>query len=612
MAIKPISFDKVNISGGFWKERQELVRNTTVHAVYDRFKESGRFDAFKLDYKEGDSNRPHIYWDSDVAKWMEAVAYLTAKKREPELEAIVDGLADDIERGRTDDGYFNIWHQLFRPGKRFYERDNHELYCAGHLLEAAVAYDKATGKDKLLRLMKDYMRLVKKIFITEKSAAFATPGHEEIELALIKLYDHTGEREWLDMAIYFIEARGGDKDIPDPNFGAVQTQSHLPVRQMKSAEGHAVRAMYLFTAMADIAERTGDNELFEICRNLFANVTEKKMYITGGIGSSYTAGEAFDEEYRLPNDTAYAETCAALALALFAGRMSALDADSRYADTVERVIYNGFLSGISLDGRSFFYENANEIDLGQRERIKNTQASTKNMHFPITKRVELFYCSCCPPNIARFIPSVGGFVYSSCGERIYVHQYMESDAEIDGVTVVQKTDYPYSGRIDITVNGGKRTLALRIPAWCDEWTVSKNGTASDAAVEKGYAVIDVCDGDTITLMLTLKAQVVKASPDVVADRGLSAVTYGPFVMCMEGIDNGGVINDVRVTSREFTKAFDGDLGTFVLETSAVHEYPAAQYSSKLVSTPFTARFIPYYAFANRGETNMRIWVDIDR
>jgi DUF1680 family protein len=371
--MRTLTYDKIDIKGGFWQEKQELIRNVTIWNVYKRFSDTGRFDAFNLDWKEGDPNKPHIFWDSDVAKWLESVAYLTMKKREPELEAIVDDVVDKIEKGRMDDGYFNIHYILFKKDERFTRRKDHELYCLGHLIEAAIAYDKATGKGKFLSLMKDYVSLVRRLFMEEQSAAFATPGHEEIELALVKLYDYTGDRSYLELAEFFVNQRGVNEKGKDPEkdmLGSSYIQSHKPIREQESAEGHSVRAVYLYCAVADLAERLGDDSLKETAERLFNNIINEKMYITGAIGST-RKGEAFEESFLLPNDTAYAETCAALGLALFARRMGLLDRDSKYADTVERVIYNGFLSGLSLDGKSFFYVNSQEIDLEDR---KNSRA----------------------------------------------------------------------------------------------------------------------------------------------------------------------------------------------------------------------------------------------
>lgn len=609
MAAKNLTYDKIDITGGFWQEKQTLIRETTIWNVYKRFSDTGRFEAFKLDWKEGMPNKPHYFWDSDVAKWLESVAYLTKKKREPELERIVDEVVDDIERGRMKDGYFNIYFQLFAPESRFTDRGRHELYCAGHLIEAAVAYDEATGKRKFLNLMEDYARYIKKVFMDEQTAAFDSPGHEEIELALVKLYDHTKNRDWLDLALFFINTRGSQAKLPegDDYHRGTNIQDHLPVREQFTAEGHAVRACYLYCAMADLALRENDEGLRNACDKLFRNITERKMYITGGIGSTNKA-EAFEEDFRLPNDTAYCETCAALALALFARRLERIDADARYADTVERVIYNSFLSGLSLDGKSFFYENAQEIDLERRKIVRGALHENRNTHFPITQRVEVFGCSCCPPNVTRFISSIGDFVYNYDDGTVYVNQYMDSTADIDGLKIVQKTNYPYDGRVALTITGGNHRMALRIPSWCRMWTLRLNGKVVTAEPVKGYVFVDMADGDGIVLDMRLDVKVVHADPRVAADRGTRAVTYGPFVMCIEGVDNGGSLTDVKLVGNTGTVGFDESLGLPCVYFPAVRGETDGLYSDTTRSTRFTAKMIPYFAFANRGECDMRIWV----
>ena len=608
MSTKNLTYDKVDITGGFWQQKQELIRKTTIWNVYKRFSDTGRFAAFKMDWKEGMPNKPHFFWDSDVAKWLESVAYLTKKQREPELEAIVDEVVDDIERGQAEDGYFNIFFQLFMPEKRFTIRGWHELYCAGHLIEAAIAYDEATGKRKFLDLMLKYAALIKKIFMDEQSAAFDSPGHEEIELALVKLYDHTGDRQWLDLALFFINKRGSQEKLPegDNYTRGTNIQDHLPVREQYTAEGHAVRACYLYCAMADLALRENDAELKNAAEKIFSNIIDSKMYITGSIGSTHNA-EAFEDAYRLPNDTAYAETCAALALALFARRMALMEPDSRYADTVERVIYNGFLSGLSLDGKSFFYENAQEIDLEQRKIVRASLHENRNIHYPITQRVEVFGCSCCPPNVTRFISSIGDFIYNYDDATIYVNQYMDSTASIGDLTLTQKTDYPFDGKIEITVKGGDRRLALRIPGWCRVWSVGINGASAQAAVERGYAYLDVKDGDVVTLELRISLRYVKANARVLSNRGMCALSLGPFVMCLEGVDNGGSLTNVKLVGKSATVGFDKELGRPCVYHPAVRETVKGLYSDSVVSEPFTAKLIPYFAFANRGECDMRIW-----
>ena len=612
MKTNMLPFDKVTLTDGFWKERQELNRRVTIWNVYKRFKETGRFDAFKMNWKEGEPNKPHYFWDSDVAKWLEAAAYLTLEKREPELEAIVDEVVDDIERGRMEDGYFNIYYQLFAADKRFTERGHHELYCAGHLLEAAIAYDHATGKGKLLAMMKDYMRLIKKAFVTEKWAKFDSPGHEEIELALIKLYDYTGETEWLELAAHFLNARGSQAMLKegDNYHRGTNIQDHAPIREQTTAEGHAVRACYLYSAMADLAERTDDAALKATCEAIFSNIINEKMYITGSVGSTHVA-EAFEDSYRLPNDTAYAETCATLALALFARRMERMDADSRYADTVERVIYNGFLSGMSLDGKSFFYVNSQEIDLENRRIVRAALHENRNMNFPITQRVEVFGCSCCPPNITRFIASIGDFVFSYTDDTILVNQYMGAEAEIGGTKVEMLTDFPAGGTVVLRIGGEKKKLALRIPGWCKAWTLTKNGSYVRPEVEKGYAYIDAADGDELRLELAMEIRHVRANHKVRADRGMRAVTYGPLVYCMEGVDNGGELGSVVLKPGEVTSGWDETLGVMVLYHPAARVEVDGLYSDAVTEKPFTARMIPYFAFANRGETDMRIWIAME-
>ena len=344
MIMKTVDFSQTKIISGFWKQKQDMVRKTTIYAVYDRFCETGRFDAFKCDWKEGMPNQPHIFWDSDVAKWMEAAAYLTGQKREPKLEKIVDGVVDLIARNQGEDGYFNVYFTVVEPGKRFTDRTCHELYCAGHLIEAAVAYYEATGKRKFLDCMCRYADYIEKRFKIDQDTAFSSPGHEEIELALVRLYECTGEKRYLDLAEFFVLIRGTENDKgKDTLDGGLYSQAHKPATQQDEAEGHAVRAVYFYCAMADIAYHTGNQDLLAACKKLFADIVEKKMYITGGIGSS-SRGEAFTLPYDLNNELAYSETCAAIGLAFFANRMLKLENDSLYADIIEKIIYNGFLS----------------------------------------------------------------------------------------------------------------------------------------------------------------------------------------------------------------------------------------------------------------------------
>ena len=601
MNIQNISYDKIDINSGFWQQKQSLIRKTTIWNVYKRFKETGRFDAFKQQWKEGKPNKPHIFWDSDIAKWLESVAYLTLKQREAQLEAIVDEVVDDIEKNQWDDGYYNSYYQLLAPAERFTKRHDHELYCLGHLIEAAVAYDKATGKNKLLLMMEKYVELVHKVFVTDKSAAFDSSGHEEIELALVRLYEHTGKKEYLDLALHFIDKRGSH-EYPNENdfcFAQKQIQDHLPVREQLTAEGHSVRACYLYCAMADLALRTGDKELTHAVKTIFDNIINKKMYITGAIGSTKT-GEAFEEDYRLPNDLAYGETCAAIGLVLFAKRMQLLDPKNcAYADTAERVIYNGFLSGLSLDGKSFFYVNAQEIDLNQRKFAKDY-----NRKFPITQRVEVFSCSCCPPNVTRFVPLIAELCYTYTDDTVFVNQYMDTTADTDGFKITQKTNYPFENKVILTYEGGKKTIALRKPNWCDIFTV--NG--KKLPCENGFVYINT-DGNTqLEIEMEFRLKYVYANTALRENRGCTALTYGPFVYCMEGVDNGENLGEITLADGEAHWYFDSELSLPCFTHPAVRKKIDGLYSDKAEFTPIEAKFIPYFAYANRGETDMRLWI----
>lgn len=602
--IKTVDFSKTEITGGFWKQKSDLVRKTTVKAVYDRFKESGRFDAFRCDWKEGMPNKPHIFWDSDVAKWIESVAYVTEKKRVPSLEKLVDETVDLIEKNQDEDGYFNTYFIAVEPEQKFKIREWHELYCAGHLMEAAVAYFKATGKRKLLDLMCKYADCIEKRFMIDKDVDFTTSGHEEIELALIRLYEATGEKRYLSLAEFFINMRGTKEERNWGEMNSRYNQSHLPVREQTTAEGHAVRAVYLYSAMADLAYHTGEDALKAACEVLFDNIAEKRMYITGGIGSS-PVGEAFTVDYDLSNLLAYTESCAAIGLALFANRMLRFGADSKYSDTVERVLYNGFMSSLSLDGKSFLYRNPLEVIpyLHTHDLCSNNNGT----RFPKLVRASIHGCSCCPSNIVRFIPSVANMLYSEDESTVYVHQFMESKTELerDGKTIriLQKTRYPENGKVTITVRGGDVRLAVRIPGWCDSY---------EGETVKGYAYFDVKDGDSLTFDFKMKVKLMEARPEAIFDCGRYAVMRGPVVYCMEEADNGEILRDIRISARSrFRQGKHDTLGVPTLTVKAYRrrrdETSPLYYERKEDLVETKATLIPFYAFANRGLMEMQLW-----
>lgn len=600
--IRTIPFSAVDITGGFWHTWQALNRDVTIHAVYDRFRETGRFDALRCGWKEGMEHRPHIFWDSDVAKWMEAAAYLIEKQPEPELEKILEETISVIEDHQMPDGYFNSYFITCEPTQRFQRRMDHELYCAGHWIEAAVAYYRATGRDRFLKIVCRYADLIDRVFRVERSAAFTTPGHEEIELALVKLYETTGEERYLTLSRFFVDQRGCNPETSYSSYPHRQTQSHAPVREQHTAEGHAVRAGYLYCAMADHVRLGGDDELRTACRDIFRNIVGRRMYVTGGVGSDHI-GEVYTTDYDLPNDHAYAETCAAISLALFARRMQCIENDAVYADTVERVLYNGFLSGLSLDGTSFFYENPLALDPRQNRR---NQCAVDPGHYPITLRKKVFDCSCCPPNVTRFLASIGDFLYTADDNTIYCHQFMASTASFDfrGGTarITQETAYPADGSVTIRYSGPAARLAVRIPYWMrTQW----NGTQ-----ENGYAIYDVADGSEIRLTLDLRVRIVRANPCVGADSGRVAVMRGPVVYCAEGVDNGADLRDLRLArDAVFTEAADPALGV-VLTCSGFRSAPCEELypETEHELRPVTVRLIPYHTFANRGESEMQVWL----
>ncbi len=611
--MKAVTFDKINL-GGFWKKRFDLNHSVTIPSVYDRFSDTGRFDAFKFDWKEDEPNQPHIFWDSDVAKWMEAAAYTVSKAPDKNLEAIIDGVVDLIEKNRDDNGYFNIYFTVCERENRFVNRMAHELYCAGHLTEAAIAYYNATGKDKFLKLMCDYMEHIEKVFITEDSAEFNTPGHEEIELALCKLYDCTGNEKYLRMSSHFVETRGrSKKDEQSPFYiSHAYDQSHKPVREQDVAIGHSVRATYLYCAMADLALRMKDKSLFDACRKLFLNIANKQMYITGGIGPS-AYGERFTEDYDLPNAVAYSETCAAIGLALFARRMSLMDPDSIYADVAETAIYNGSLAGVSLDGKSFFYVNPLEINLNQRRKDNEYYKTDNGGNYAnsITQRVEVFSCSCCPPNIARVIASIGDFLYTYNDNAVFVHHYFESDAEFEGIKITQNTEYPNNGNVKLTVKGmAGKALALRIPAWAENYTIDKN----IAKLEKGYAYINIdSDEYVINLDFAMECRLVCANPAVEADLGKVALTRGPIVYCAEGVDNDISLSNLIISSDINAKlTFNENMQAYTIEADGFEDgrFDALYRTYKPDFKERKIKFIPYFAFANRGESDMLVWIRV--
>ena len=515
-----------------------------------------------------------------------------------------------MEENQWEDGYFNIYYTIEKDAKRFTNRDHHELYCAGHFMEAAVAYYNATGRDRLLKIMEKYADLIAKVFVEEKSAAFTTPGHEEIEIALYRMYKTTGKRKFMDLCAFFLENRGVHEN-GEENYDERDIQSHLPIREQHYAVGHSVRAMYLYSAMADYAGEIGDRELFDVCCELFDDCTTKKMYITGGIGST-NISEAFTVPYDLPNKGAYTETCASIGMMFFANRMFRIDPahPSKYADIIETEMYNGMLSGISLDGRRFFYENPLEIDLVERNRLTCTRAKER---FPITQRPFVFGCSCCPPNLNRVLASLGDYFYGYDEENgsVYVNQFGKSEFSHGDAKVSVDTEYPHSGKIAIVSNV---PVFVRIPGWCRHFTADQ-----PHIMVNGYAKFDAGE---INIEFEMKPELVTSSAMVVANIGKAALRRGPVVYCAEGVDNskfavGG--RDVHLLAIDRTAvadaniAWDRGMGADVIDVRGfrISDRTDALYApiDEVYIPVETIRMIPYHCFANRGETNMLVYMN---
>lgn len=578
-----------------------------------------------------------VFQDSDVAKWLEAAAYSLINHPDPELEARLDEIIDLIGRAQFEDGYLHTYFAVKAPEKRWTNlQEAHELYCAGHMIEAAVAHYEATGKTKLLDIMKKNADHIYRHFIEEKAEGY--PGHPEIELALMRLYDVTGEEKYLELCKHFIDVRGVDPYYfkkeserkgwfiwhmdPDDHPYA---QHQAPVRELSEATGHAVRAVYLFTGMAHLAKETGDESLIAACERLFNNIENKRMYITGGIGST-CQGEAFTKDYNLPNDTVYAETCASIGLMFFARRMLELKKDSRYADVMERALYNTVLAGMQLDGKKFFYVNPLEVIPGI------SGEAVTHMH-TLPQRPNWFACACCPPNVARALTSLGQYAWNETEDALYSNLYIGGELELPekDAKISIETAYPYEGDIlyRISAAEGKTksfTLALRLPGWCSDLSISRNSELildiknsqtekCSGRMENGYFYIEgpFADGETICLDMQLKAERIYANPAIAADNGKVALQRGPLVYCAEGVDNDGDVLGLFVADGDISvEAYDtsllGGCCTLLVPGKRMERTQALYLRKKPEMKDVQIRFIPYYAWGNRGLNEMRVWL----
>ena len=588
--MNPVNFSEVSIDDGFWSPRLRSHKDVTLKVCIDQIENrTGRMRNFENAARREGAHSGIFFDDSDVYKALEGMAYSLQISPDPVLEAKCDEWIDKFAAAQLEDGYINTYYTLTGLDKRWTVMDHHEMYCTGHMIEAAVAYYNVTGKRKLLDVcirMVDHM-----MGIFGPGKRDWVPGHEEIELALVKLFVTTGERKYLDFAQWLLDERGhgyGDNGDRYMKWVPRYYQDEVPVREMSDIGGHAVRAMYLFCGMADVAAYTGDREYIDALHRLWDDVVLRNMYVTGGIGQS-RSNEGFTEDYDLPNLTAYCETCASVGMVLWNWRMNQFTGDGKYVDVLERSLYNGALAGISLEGDRFFYVNPLESEGGHH-------------------RKAWYGCACCPSQICRFLPSIGNYIYGVSDDAVWVNLYMGNTAEVKlgrrTVTLTQETGYPWSGGVKLTVGTSRPLntgLRLRIPGWCTSYTLAVNGEAVEAPVDKGYAVISRKwkDGDTVSLDFEMPVRLVDAGPLVKEDLGKRAVQRGPLVYCIEEVDNPEGFDSLRLTEdAQFDAAFDPELLRGVVAITAE-------------SAGGRLRFIPYYAWDNREAGRMKVWVPLE-
>jgi DUF1680 family protein len=610
--LRPVPFTDVQIHDSFWGPRQEANRTASIPLNFDMLEKSGNLRNLELAAgRATDGFTGPVFMDSDVHKALEAASYSLATHPDPALEKLIDEIIAKLAAAQLEDGYLDSYYIIKEPGRRWTNlRDNHELYCAGHLIEAAVAHHRATGKTNLLNVATKLADHIGSVFGPDKRMGY--PGHPEIELALVKLWRATGEKRYFDLARFFIENRGRnffatEHHTPLDRYDGTYWQDDVPIYEHRNIKGHAVRAAYLMSGATDVAGETQNSALLKMINRVWRNTTQRNMYITGGIGPN-ASNEGFTHDYDLPNLTAYQETCASVALAQWNHRLALLYGDARFADVFERSLYNSVLAGVSLDGKRFFYVNPLE--------------SLGNHH-----RSPWFGCACCPPNVARTLASLGGYAYAVSDDALWVNLYIQgaATATVRGrrVKLDVATDYPWDGKVVIRPHVDQTSrfeLRLRVPGWCQGATVSVDGEEiAEPTVERGYIVLarEWKDGDVVSLNLPMPVQRVAANPNVKADSGQLAIQRGPLVYCLEACDQGVPLSSLFLPSdAELNAAKVKDLlgGVVVVkgiaQMAAEPDWTNVLYQSVPSLTRVHVTAIPYYAWDNRQPGAMKVWIPV--
>ncbi|RHZ67845.1 hypothetical protein CDV55_102293 [Aspergillus turcosus] len=639
---QPIPYTEVRIESPFWDPIIAVTRKESLGVIYEKLKGYGTWDAMRLTWKPGDPVKPDmILWDSDMGKYIEAASYALYHERDEELEARVEEAIDMIVNMQQADGYIGFYHTAVEPGRRWSSlAHNLELYSAGHLLEAAIARHVATGcpaNDRFLGAMLRYVRLIQQVFGNGEDQLRDYPGHQEIELALMRLYGLTGDRSLVDLTQYFIEERGRTHpprqghawdiatikrgDNPDTFFPYYwpgprcywHMQAHLPLREQREIVGHSVQAMYWLAAVTDLAVATGERSYIDVTNRLWKNMVEKKMYVTGGIGSVHLY-EGFGPEYDLPNETSYAETCAAIGVMFLAQRKLKVHSDGAVADIMERSLYNAVLAGLSFDGKTFNYDNP--------------LATVGCSH----QREGWFKVFCCPSNICRLLNTLGGYLYGCdrVGEsvRLTVHMYVSGEVRVGQALWHVDTEWPWHGRTRFTVTGSEPALTvlrLRVPCWAGSHQIRINGDPVRSEFDHGYISLPsrkYSPSDTVELDLPMTATRITSHPLVHQNRDCIALQRGPFIYTLESIDQESRATDLRlvhIDRRASLETCEMNIqgrtiigvttqGTVVDVPGGSQLYMDDQSRAHPEGHPVTLRFIPYFAWGNRGPSDMRVWI----